>query len=140
MTKFKLKLWGLLRGVSDHCPLLLIEDRRDWGPKPFRFINAWLLHPNFSSIIKKSWEESVFTGWTCFVIVMKFRNIKMELKKWNKEVFGNVPFSLKGAQEELYEVDLVAEFRDLVEYEVVRKKEVRRQVWSLTKMEEWLWL
>lgn len=74
------------------------------------------------------------------MIVMKFRNIKMKLKKWNKEVFGNVPFSLKRAQEELHEVDLVAEFRDLVEYEVVRKKEVRRQVWSLTKMEEWLWL
>ncbi|XP_028122360.1 uncharacterized protein LOC114319534 [Camellia sinensis] len=31
---FKLKLWGLPRLVSDHCPLLMMEDERDWGPKP----------------------------------------------------------------------------------------------------------
>ncbi|XP_028097432.1 uncharacterized protein LOC114297236 [Camellia sinensis] len=46
LSRFNFKLWGLPRGVSDHCPLVLMEDERDWGPKPFRFLNAWLLHPN----------------------------------------------------------------------------------------------
>ncbi|KAL7212277.1 hypothetical protein ACSBR2_015034 [Camellia fascicularis] len=45
LEKYNFKLWGLPRGVSDHCPLLLMEDGRDWSPKPFRFINAWILHP-----------------------------------------------------------------------------------------------
>lgn len=97
IEKFKLKLWGLPRGVSDHCPLLLMEDGRDWGPKPFRFINAWLLHPDFMSFIKKSWEESTVCGWAGFVIVMKLRHLRLVLKKWNREVFGNVSCSLRKA-------------------------------------------
>ncbi|XP_028119190.1 uncharacterized protein LOC114316706 [Camellia sinensis] len=44
---FNFKLWGLPRLLSDHCPLLLMEDERDWGPKPFRVLNAWFLHKDF---------------------------------------------------------------------------------------------
>lgn len=40
LEKYCFKLWALPRGVSDHCPLLLMEDLRNWGPKPFKFINA----------------------------------------------------------------------------------------------------
>ncbi|XP_028099997.1 uncharacterized protein LOC114299458 [Camellia sinensis] len=35
IERFKFKLWGLPRVVSDHCPIVLMEDKRDWGPKPF---------------------------------------------------------------------------------------------------------
>lgn len=45
VDKFKLKLWGLPRTISDHCPILLMEDGRDWGSKPFRFYNFWFTHP-----------------------------------------------------------------------------------------------
>lgn len=31
---------GLPRSVSDHCPLTLETKFTDWGPRPFRFINA----------------------------------------------------------------------------------------------------
>ncbi|XP_028076106.1 uncharacterized protein LOC114278281 [Camellia sinensis] len=48
LIHFKLKLWGLPRLISNHCPLLMMEDERDWGPKPFRFINGWTLHPKFA--------------------------------------------------------------------------------------------
>ncbi|XP_028102796.1 uncharacterized protein LOC114302038 [Camellia sinensis] len=40
LQRFNFKLWGLPRTCSDHCLLLLMEDERDWGPRPFRFINA----------------------------------------------------------------------------------------------------
>lgn len=40
LEKFRFKLWGLPRLVSDHCPLLLKDDERNWGPRPFRFLNA----------------------------------------------------------------------------------------------------
>ncbi|CAL5414539.1 unnamed protein product [Camellia sinensis] len=48
---FSFKLWGFARLLSDHCPIILMEDDRDWGPKPFRFLNAWLLHPKFLSFV-----------------------------------------------------------------------------------------
>jgi exonuclease III len=28
----------LQRGLSDHCPLLLVVSDEDWGPKPFRML------------------------------------------------------------------------------------------------------
>ncbi|XP_028064204.1 uncharacterized protein LOC114267362 [Camellia sinensis] len=36
LQTFNFKLWGLPRLVSDHCPIILMEDERDWGPRPFR--------------------------------------------------------------------------------------------------------
>ncbi|KAK8538856.1 hypothetical protein V6N12_034563 [Hibiscus sabdariffa] len=33
---------SLPRGISDHVPLCLVMDETDWGPRPFRFINAWV--------------------------------------------------------------------------------------------------
>lgn len=41
LEHFKLKLWGLPRTISDHCPILLMEDESNWGPKPFKFYNFW---------------------------------------------------------------------------------------------------
>lgn len=44
---------GLPRSLSDHCPILLEEKSRDWGPKPFRWINAWINHPGFIEFVKE---------------------------------------------------------------------------------------
>lgn len=62
MEVFNLKLWRLPRLISDHSPLLLMEDERDWRPKPFRFLNAWCLHPNLFSFVDKTWKESEVMG------------------------------------------------------------------------------
>ncbi|GKV29201.1 hypothetical protein SLEP1_g38147 [Rubroshorea leprosula] len=36
------KQWGLTRTVSDHCPIMLKVNKMNWGPKPFKFFDAWL--------------------------------------------------------------------------------------------------
>lgn len=40
------------RTVSDHCPLALETKEINWGPKPFRFINAWCSHPEFLKFVE----------------------------------------------------------------------------------------
>ncbi|KAL8497810.1 hypothetical protein ACS0TY_021229 [Phlomoides rotata] len=40
-------LKGLKCTFSDHCPIYLESTGKDWGPRPFRFIKAWVKHPNF---------------------------------------------------------------------------------------------
>ncbi|XP_028104872.1 uncharacterized protein LOC114303894 [Camellia sinensis] len=111
LVHFKMKLWGLPRLISDHCPLLMMEDERDWGPKPFRFINAWTLHPNFSHFFTSCWENSTASGWAGFIIQQKFKHLKMKLKVWNTEVFGNITTKLKETEEELHAFDRLAEER-----------------------------
>lgn len=74
-------MWGLPRILYDHCPILLKEDERDWGPKPFRFINAWVLHPMFMKELKKAWEGSSVREWAGYIVMSKLRSLKMALKK-----------------------------------------------------------
>ncbi|XP_028088670.1 uncharacterized protein LOC114289202 [Camellia sinensis] len=105
-----------------------MEDERDYGPKPFRFLNAWSLHTKFLDVVKQMWEASNVSGGAGFIIATRLRYLKLELKKWNNEVFGNVSFSLKKAEVELHELDLLAEFRDLTEAKIVRRKEVKKEV------------
>ncbi|KAK8586174.1 hypothetical protein V6N13_130696 [Hibiscus sabdariffa] len=33
---------NLLKCLSNHAPLLLVSDKEDWEPRPFRFLNTWL--------------------------------------------------------------------------------------------------
>lgn len=40
----------------------------DWGPKPFRCVNAWFSHPSFKNFCTEKWNEYEVTGWRGFVI------------------------------------------------------------------------
>ncbi|XP_028126821.1 uncharacterized protein LOC114323420 [Camellia sinensis] len=137
---FKFKLWGLPRLISDHCPLLVMEDDRDWGPKPFRFVNAWCLHPFCAPLVDKSWKEAVVHGWAGYILLQKLKALKQILRIWNKEIYGNVSFKLKAAEEEKHNLDLQAETRDLTQAEIIRRRVVREEVWRLNRMVEWMWL
>ncbi|XP_028109732.1 uncharacterized protein LOC114308363 [Camellia sinensis] len=68
LINFPMKLWGLPRLISDHCPLLMMEDVRDWGPKPFKFLNAWTLHPSFSQLFVSSWLGNTIAGWSGYIL------------------------------------------------------------------------
>lgn len=36
-----------LRGLSDHCPLILSVDKENWGPRPLRFLKCWSDTPGY---------------------------------------------------------------------------------------------
>lgn len=83
-------LRGLKRLVSYHCAIILDSAEKDWSPKPFRFINAWLTHPNFKGVVEDSWKEEGINGWDSYVFKEKMKRLKEKLKIWNKECFGNI--------------------------------------------------
>ena len=139
LEKFRLKLWGLPRSMSDHCPLLLMEDDRNWGPRPFRFLNAWTLHPKFLELVRRSWSQNEIEGWAGYRFRRKLYALKEDLKLWNTEIFGNVDNQLKMAEEELHELDLKAEAGPLVESEIQRRRVVRDQMWKLSRRKQWMW-
>ncbi|XP_028061079.1 uncharacterized protein LOC114264595 [Camellia sinensis] len=70
----------------------------------------------------------------------KLRILREHLRKWNREVFGNIDDQLKKAENELHEWDLKAESRSLLETELKRKREIRSQVWSLSRCKARMWL
>ncbi|XP_028084379.1 uncharacterized protein LOC114285538 [Camellia sinensis] len=139
MINFPMKLWGLPKLILDHCPLLMIEDARDWGPKPFRFLNAWTLHPNFAQLFVSSWSDSSFVGWSGYILFQKLKHLKLVLKSWNIQVFDNMASKIKSSEEELHALDITAEERALLASEKARRREVKGELWKLYRMVEWIW-
>lgn len=53
------------------------------GNRPFRFEAAWLLHKDFDTFLRNNWRTD-----TNFSEAAK--KLEENLKKWNKETFGNI--------------------------------------------------
>ncbi|XP_068498101.1 uncharacterized protein [Phaseolus vulgaris] len=43
-----LAVFAVAREISDHCALVVKSVEKDWGPKPFRSIDAWFLERGFN--------------------------------------------------------------------------------------------
>ncbi|XP_028067295.1 uncharacterized protein LOC114270097 [Camellia sinensis] len=85
------------------------------------------------------WFEVHEQGWARCTLRKKFIVLKHKLKLWNKEVFGNVDYQLKQAEEDLHSFDLEAEKRELDKSEHKRRCEVKDLVWKLRKRKDSLW-
>ncbi|GLU22472.1 hypothetical protein SLE2022_385450 [Rubroshorea leprosula] len=145
LSKNYLECWGncvqlaLKRSISDHCPISLVSDIHNWGPKPFRFINSWSLHPEFNHLIEKLWSSFEVEGYWGFKCKEKLRRLKQHLKKWNKEVFGNIDSQLEQAMKKVDFVDRKCEDQDLSEEDVLKRKDGFEELWLCLKKKESLW-
>lgn len=97
--------WVGDRDISDHCPIWLVCSNSDWGPKPFRFNNCWLEHKDFKAFVEACWGNFHVQGWKTHVFKEKLKLLKGELRKWNKEVFGDADLSIEKIVEEMNILD-----------------------------------
>ncbi|KAL8152543.1 hypothetical protein V2J09_010303 [Rumex salicifolius] len=100
--------------------------------RPFRFEAAWLAHPSFKEILSTSWDPNISTPAALNVL-------KNKLKKWNKEVFGNI-FARK---ERL--ISEIMDIRSLQEVAVTdallaEEERVAAELDLVLNQEELLWL
>ncbi|KAK5838600.1 hypothetical protein PVK06_007334 [Gossypium arboreum] len=77
---------GLKRSVSDHIPILQVDAKIDWGPRPLKFINGWLKKKDCVGLIEK---ERTHMDSLNGQVARKLRKLKRVLKKWNRDN-GNV--------------------------------------------------
>lgn len=72
--------------ASDHAPLYLqLNPEMEGNPvrRPFQFEAAWLQHVGFKELLKNSWKNDIRTP-------EAMDGLRRALRKWNKEVFGEV--------------------------------------------------
>jgi hypothetical protein len=81
---------ALPRFVSDHCPILLDSGTYIRGKLYFKFENMWLRHEDFTGNVRQWWGSYEFQGSPSFVLASKLKVLKEDIKKWNKESFGDV--------------------------------------------------
>ena len=99
------KQYVKLREVSDHCAIVVKSVEKDWGPKPFRSVDAWFLERGFREMVKEKWSSYPAEGNAFVSFKEKLKRLKGDLKIWNKEVFGNIQTQKSLILQEIEELD-----------------------------------
>ena len=89
--------------------------------------------------MKQWWDSYQFQGSPSFIFACKIKALKMDLKKWNEEVFGNIECNKSKFLDELRELDAIEEVRALDSEELAKKGEVSRELKACLLMEEVSW-
>ncbi|XP_057779773.1 uncharacterized protein LOC130998369 [Salvia miltiorrhiza] len=96
---------NLPRITSDHSPIVLrCINTQQGGPRFFKFQHMWTMHSSFQDLVRQSWMKEVHTRCPIYLVMVKLKRLREELKTWNKTVFGNVNSMISDAQHELLEI------------------------------------
>lgn len=60
------------------------------GQRYLKFQNMWLGANGFVDIVRNWWSSYQFLGIPSFILASKLKALKLDLKKWNVEVFVNI--------------------------------------------------
>ncbi|XP_050225835.1 uncharacterized protein LOC126675263 [Mercurialis annua] len=135
-----LSLVALPRNYSDHTPLLFRSAVAfDWGPKPFKSINAWWSNASFYDLVANSWKE-ISAVPVHNSLVAKLRELRRIIKAWNVNSFGNLNSKIESAQNSIEALEVAADFRILSSQEQDELACLRDEFNLVSKQLESLWL
>ncbi|XP_058727126.1 uncharacterized protein LOC131598556 [Vicia villosa] len=136
--------WGVVgqricsRDISDHCPIWLVKDNEDWGPKSFKINNEWFAFKSFIPFVEKSWKEIAIEGRSDFVLKEKFRILKERLRWWNREIFERIDLEVEEEVTEMNKRDSLLEVvdeGDLINI-IKGRKEASSRFWLNLRIKE----
>ncbi|GKU90761.1 hypothetical protein SLEP1_g4712 [Rubroshorea leprosula] len=85
--------------------LPLIEEKMDWGPKPFKVFDSWFDYPEFKESVAATWNSSIVQGKKGFVLKEKLKKLKAFLKNWSKNLMPEVENKTNTAKENIEKID-----------------------------------
>ncbi|XP_031120913.1 uncharacterized protein LOC116024153 [Ipomoea triloba] len=99
---------------SDHAPILVSfsNDNNFKGPKKFRFMAPWLIHPDFEKLVKENWKRDE-------PLRNNNENLARLLQSWNKEESGLIRLEKK----------LQKELNSLLDQEELKWFQKSRETW-----------
>ena len=99
----------------------------------------WLKADGFMDKVRSWWESNTFRGFPSFRIASKLKVLKLDLKKWNGEEFGNLENRMCKLWKDLNDLDLIADCQPLTNEEILEKDQLRTELEKVTLMEEICW-
>ncbi|GAU48515.1 hypothetical protein TSUD_244350 [Trifolium subterraneum] len=123
-----------LRGLSDHCSLVLSANEDDWGSRPSRMLKCWRDVPGYKGFVKDKWNSFQVDGWGGFVLKEKLRMIKTALKDWHTAHAQNLPSRIESLKARLSTLDLKGEEEALSEDEINELHGISADIHSLSRM------
>ncbi|XP_071739945.1 uncharacterized protein [Rutidosis leptorrhynchoides] len=125
--------WGnvsalaLERKLLDHCPIVLRDREIDYGPKPTKIFDEWLIGEESKKVVEDAWSRTVDGCRYNCIFRNKLKNVKLALKQWSKSTFGSLDKEIEELKKKACDWELVAESRTLNDEERASWIEVRKQ-------------
>ncbi|MCH82498.1 cysteine-rich receptor-like protein kinase, partial [Trifolium medium] len=123
-----------MRGLSDHCPLVLAADEEDWGPRPLRMLKCWKDVPGYQLFVREKWNSFQIDGWGGFVLKEKLKWIKTALKDWHSSHIQNLPSRIESLKDRMAVLDEKGGEEDLSESELAELHGVSLDIHSLSRL------
>jgi hypothetical protein len=127
------------RPISDHHPLLVVAGGMAGGKSSFKFENIWLKEEGFANKVHNWWSGYGFTGTLSYVLACKLKALKEDLKKWNKETFGDVHYKKHCKMRDILDLDVKEGREGLSEVEQKLREDLKAKVIQLAHMAETSW-
>ncbi|KAK8684108.1 hypothetical protein V6N13_040142 [Hibiscus sabdariffa] len=99
------------------------SDKEDWGPRPFRFINAWLDRKGHILMMKNAWLQ-IGVDQQQSNIVLNLRGLCDVLQVWNQAEYSDLDQRIVTVGKHIEELDMRAEILSSQEVQPKREKSV----------------
>jgi len=123
---------ALMRGISDHCPILLFMEEENWDPRPRRMLKFWADLLGYKQFVSDNFHSYQVNGWGGYVLKEKLKLVKGSLHNWHQRHTRNIESRISNLQERISSLDAKGEEYDLELEEVKELHSLSDNLHSLT--------
>ena len=106
---------------------------------PFKFENMWLKEEGFVERVRQWWNGYCFAGSPSFILARKLKTLEEDLKRWNKEEFGDLAFRKKCLLSKLLGLDAREDLSGLSQEDQSHRIQIKGEIANLASLEEISW-
>ncbi|XP_071727561.1 uncharacterized protein [Rutidosis leptorrhynchoides] len=100
----------LERNLFDHCPIMLKDEDKNFGPKPFKIFDMWFNDEDVEWVISEAWNSNVrYIDRKDCVFRNKLRNVKHVLKEWSRNKYSQIDAKIDELKNNALQLELKAE-------------------------------
>ena len=71
--------------------------------RPFKFINSWVLDPDFEEIVQSIWN-TIIEGSLLYQVCQKLKLLKSKLKAIHSSSYSSIPSWISSARSDLFHI------------------------------------
>eukprot|EP00253_Pinus_taeda_P034780 PITA_34780 len=126
---------------SDHWPIEMLWNKPGNNiKKPFRFEAFWLSHPKFKEFITSTWQNcNPIEHSKMARFQKKLKLLKGEIKRWNKNTFGNIFKEKEKILQDLNNIQQRLILEGRTEELALKEQEMEGKLLEREQQEEVLW-